>query len=46
MDPIGFGFEHYDPLGLWRATDEGQPVDATGQITDSKDANGRYIPQT
>ena len=42
MDPIGFGLEHYDPLGLWRSTDQGQPVDASGQITDSKDANGPF----
>jgi hypothetical protein len=42
MDPIGFGFEHYDPLGLWRDTDQGQPVDATGDVTGSKDANGDF----
>lgn len=32
MDPIGLGFEHYDPLGQWRDSDSGQPVDATGEI--------------
>jgi len=42
MDPIGFGFEHYDPLGLWRDTDQGQPVDASGQISGSKDADGTF----
>jgi hypothetical protein len=42
MDPIGFGFEHYDPLGLWREKDQGLAIDASGQVTDSKDANGAF----
>jgi hypothetical protein len=42
MDPIGFGFEHYDSIGLWRDMDHALPVDATGQVTDSKDANGAF----
>ncbi|HVZ71550.1 MAG TPA: DUF1592 domain-containing protein [Polyangia bacterium] len=32
MDPIGFGFEHYDGFGRWRDTDNGYPVDATGTL--------------
>ena len=32
LDPIGFTFEHYDPIGRWRDTDNGKPVDTTGQI--------------
>lgn len=32
IDPIGFGFEHYDALGTWRDTDNGYPVDATGLV--------------
>jgi hypothetical protein len=32
MDPIGLGFEHYDPLGQWRDMDNGLPVDARGEI--------------
>ncbi len=32
MDPIGLGFEHYDPLGQWRDMDNGGMVDATGEI--------------
>jgi hypothetical protein len=31
INPLGFAFEHYDPLGRWRTTDSGQPVDATGK---------------
>ena len=42
MDPIGFGFEHYDGIGLWRAQDHNLPVDATGEVKDSKDANGKF----
>ena len=33
MDPLGFAFENYDGLGQYRTTDNGQPVDATGQVT-------------
>jgi hypothetical protein len=32
MDGIGFGFEHYDPIGAWRDLDSGVPVDATGEL--------------
>jgi hypothetical protein len=42
MDPVGFGFEHYDPLGLWRDTDQGLPIDASGLVSDSKDVNGPF----
>jgi Protein of unknown function (DUF1592)/Protein of unknown function (DUF1588)/Protein of unknown function (DUF1595)/Protein of unknown function (DUF1587) len=42
MDPIGFGFEHYDGLGVWRDTEQGKPVDATGNIVLSTDVNGPF----
>ena len=32
MDPIGFGFEHFDGIGRWRADEAGQAIDATGEI--------------
>lgn len=32
IDPIGFTLEDFDGLGQWRATDNGQPVDATGDL--------------
>jgi len=32
MDPIGFGFEHYDGVGQYRTTDQSLPVDASGTI--------------
>lgn len=33
LDPIGFGFEHYDGVGAWRTGDGNFAVDATGTIT-------------
>ncbi|MCY1011468.1 DUF1592 domain-containing protein [Nannocystis pusilla] len=32
MDPVGFGFEHFDGIGRWREVEAGQPIDATGEI--------------
>jgi hypothetical protein len=31
-DPIGFAFEHYNAVGRFRNQDNGQPVDATGNV--------------
>jgi len=42
MDPIGFGFEAYDGLGRFRATDGGGAVDASGALTDTRDADGPF----
>jgi len=33
MDPIGFGYEHYDGVGQFRTTDENLPVDSSGSVT-------------
>jgi hypothetical protein len=30
LDPFGFAFEHYDPVGRFRTEEEGKPIDATG----------------
>lgn len=39
MNPIGLGFERYDPVGAWRELDvDGSPVDASGEILSSDDA--------
>jgi hypothetical protein len=35
MDPIGFGFEHYDSIGRYRTEDEGIAIDAAGSVTES-----------
>lgn len=32
FDPVGFGFENYDAVGRWRNLENGQPVDATGEL--------------
>ncbi|MBM73862.1 MAG: hypothetical protein CMK59_00565 [Proteobacteria bacterium] len=32
MDPIGLGLENFDSLGLWRTTDNGATIDATGDL--------------
>jgi mono/diheme cytochrome c family protein len=32
MDPLGFGLENFDPLGRWRAAQDGQPIDSTGVL--------------
>ncbi len=32
MDPIGFGLENFDGIGQWRDTDNGFPVDPTGEL--------------
>lgn len=36
MDPVGFGFEHYDAIGHWRDEEAGQPIDATGELLFTK----------
>ena len=42
IDPIGFGFEHYDGIGAWRATDAGKPVDASGELIGTEDIDGPF----
>ncbi len=32
MDPIGFGMESFNSAALYRTTDNGQPIDATGTL--------------
>ncbi len=41
MDPIGFGFEHYDGIGKYRTTDQGISVNATGSVSAS-DVDGPF----
>jgi hypothetical protein len=35
MDPIGLGFENFDGAGLFRDVENGQAVDASGEVLDS-----------
>jgi hypothetical protein len=32
MDPVGLTLENYDPVGLWRDTENGETIDASGSV--------------
>lgn len=34
IDPLGFGFENYEPTGAYRTTENGHPIDASGDIVE------------
>ncbi len=38
IDPMGFGFENFDGMGVWREMEEGKPVDSRGAIVATRDA--------
>jgi hypothetical protein len=38
IDPLGFGFEHYDAIGRFRTEENGLPVDASGSLGSIEDA--------
>jgi hypothetical protein len=40
MDPIGFGFEHYDGIGKYRDTDDGFAIDASGELPSGETFDG------
>jgi Protein of unknown function (DUF1592)/Protein of unknown function (DUF1588)/Protein of unknown function (DUF1587)/Protein of unknown function (DUF1585)/Protein of unknown function (DUF1595) len=40
IDPLGFALENYDALGVWRTTDAGQAVDASGELPDGTKFEG------
>jgi hypothetical protein len=42
MDPVGLGFEHFDGIGRWRDTEAGKPIDATGELEDTRDIDGPF----
>jgi hypothetical protein len=41
IDPLGFAFENFDPIGKWRDKDNNQLVDASGTITGT-DVDGPF----
>jgi hypothetical protein len=41
MDPIGLGFEGFDGAGVFRAAENGQPIDDSGEVKDS-DVTGAF----
>lgn len=42
FDPLGFAFEQYDGIGLWRTTDAGKAIDATGEIVSIDGLSGTF----
>ncbi len=40
IDGIGFPFEVYDAVGMHRTLDAGQPIDASGELLGTTDADG------
>ncbi len=40
MDPLGLGFENFDPVGRWRDKDRDQPIDASGQLATGEKFSG------
>ena len=40
MDPLGFAFENFDPIGAWREKDGASPIDASGVLPDGKKFEG------
>lgn len=42
IDPVGYGFNAYDGIGRWRATDAGKAVDASGEIVSSANTDGTF----
>ncbi len=40
IDPLGFGFEDFDPLGRWRTDQAGQPIDSAGKLPTGEEFNG------
>ena len=40
MDPIGFALENFDAVGAFRTEDAGEPIDASGELTDGSKVDG------
>ena len=40
MDPIGYGFEHYDAFGRWRNTENGYPINSSATIYAANTTDG------
>jgi hypothetical protein len=43
MDPIGFGLEGYDAIGRYRETENGQPIDDSGEVLSTRDIDGAFV---
>jgi hypothetical protein len=42
MNPLGYAFEGFDAMGQPRTSDNGQPVDTSGELTET-DVNGTFV---
>jgi hypothetical protein len=42
IDPIGFGFEHYDAIGRQRAMDGAHAIDASGEVLLTDNTDGPF----
>lgn len=42
LDPPGFAMESFDPVGRFRTTENGKPIDASGELTNAGDAEGPF----
>jgi hypothetical protein len=40
LDPLGFALENFDAIGRWRTQLDGQPVDASGKLSNGDEVNG------
>lgn len=40
MDAFGFSIENFDPLGKWRDTEDGKPIDTGGVLPDGTELTG------
>jgi Protein of unknown function (DUF1592)/Protein of unknown function (DUF1588)/Protein of unknown function (DUF1587)/Protein of unknown function (DUF1585)/Protein of unknown function (DUF1595)/Planctomycete cytochrome C len=40
MDSIGFAMENFDAIGAWRTEDAGNPIDASGELSDGSKIDG------
>ncbi|MEO0475771.1 MAG: DUF1592 domain-containing protein [Planctomycetota bacterium] len=40
LDPIGLAMENFDAIGAWRDTEQGKPIDATGELPGGVSFNG------
>ena len=45
IDPPGFLFEHFDPIGAYRTLDNGLPIDASGALDGTELADARALAE-
>jgi hypothetical protein len=46
MDPIGFAFENFDGTGAYRTTENGQPIDSSGELDSAGSASGPFASES